>query len=378
MVYFYDLQAKQFTAIPPTIPLTKPNPSHRRSRSLGEIIFDAPTTTTPPSPRKGKVLARSQKLLLGAHLTESKGSSQGLEQIKQSLLQEIKNKLKEQIESKKSGCHSDAGKELVVATGPVIDQPPVEDTVEHITDKEASNNNTSPQPDDSGDGHGTKRFSICSLSGVELRKRYSPVYERTRKIIVRQSSGSINRLSSSQPRVVVTQQTAIVTGPNSPSASLDTEGTATVLSPVTSKGDLEEAEEADTTCPVIDSKELIITESPKGEKNNFAVVLQENAMTTSSSTRIGQYSAHPSVYIIEQEDRSRLGDSTRIDESRSDKMDKSTSTLKRGASFKGLRKNIKKVGGMYSGKQIWNTSAVCGDNGGCNCRLNLLDKPFST
>lgn len=347
MVYFYDLQAKQFTAVPPTIPLTtKPNPSHRRSRSLGDIIFAAPTTTTPP-PRKGKVLARSQKLLLGANLTESKGTSQGLEQIKQSLLQEIKNKLKEQIELKKSGCHSDADKEVVVATGPVIDQQ----SVELIDNKEA----TPPQPDDSGDGHGTKRFSICSLSGVELRKRYSPVYERTRKI-VRQSSGSINRLSSSQPRVVVTQQKAIVTGPNSPSASLDTEGTAAVLSPVTSKGDLEEAEDGDTTCPVIDSKELIIAESPKGDKTNG---LQENVMTTSSSTRIGQYSAHPSVYIIEQEDRSRLGDSTRIDESRSDKMDKSTSTLKRGASFKGLRKNIKKVGGMYRGKQIW--CKCCGD-----------------
>lgn len=313
------------------------------------------TTTTTADP---KALARSQKLF-GASLVKPHGTSQGLEQIKQSLLREIKTKLQEQIESKQLECHRSEGEAVAAAEAVATlicdnshNQPEQRRSVDgeatsgeqEVNKEESNNSTTTPQPDDSGsDGNGTKRFSICSLSGVELRKRYSPVYERTRKI-VRLSSGSINRLSSSQPRVVVPQQRTGGGGPNSPSASVGTEGTATVLSPVTSKGDLEEEALEFTEKSVVanqDSKEVT-----KCDSNSVASSRQNVAMN-SSNTRIGQYSAHPSVYVIEQEDRSRIGGSTGLDESRSDKMDRSTSTLKRGASFKGLRKNIKKVGSTF-------------------------------
>lgn len=328
---------------------SKPKLSHRRSRSLGEGAFNA-TIVVPSAAAPGNAIGRSLKLSC-ANLGEAKTTGPGLEQIKQSLLREIKTKLQEQIESKKLECHTDEE----TAEKQVIDhnnqsQSPVEKKKEQevystadgksVCTAEAvasSADNTTPvtgsaaatpQPDD-----GTKRFSICSLSGIELRKKYSPVYERTRKI-VRQSSGSINRWSSSQPQVVPQQRNG---GPSSPSASLDTQGTATVLSPVTSKGELETETEKEKESDKSLAKEGLVNGDTSVPSS------QSNMTTTASSTRIGQYSAHPSVYVIEQDRKMMISGSTGIDDSRSDKMDRSTSTLKRGASFKGLRKNIKKV-----------------------------------
>lgn len=268
-------------------------------------------------------------------------TSEKLEDLKQSLLREIKTKLQKQIESKKLECHTDAQEEGVVTTADSESKSQEQQQQEIVVD-----NSQSPTAEDTPvkvqESSGkraedaTKRFSVCSLSGVELRKPYTPVYERTRKLIRGSSGSSINRSTSSQPQP---------TSPSSPSASVDTQGTA-VLSPVTSKGDLEEEMEtpaAVVTAPVVE--QVCLTSNGDGAVPPSQPTLHT---MTSSSTRIGQYSAHPSVYVIEQQE-SRLGGSTGFD-SRSDKMDRSTSTLKRGASFKGLRKNIKKVSGH---KHFW-------------------------
>lgn len=290
-----------------------------------------------------KPTARSLKLSTPTLIAQP-GERLGLEEIKRNLLLEIKTKLIKQIDAKintechkdkvDSDQHQDSTKESPSARKE--EEIPVQvNRAESERETEQIDATfppvVTPSPTTTTDDDTTnKRFSICSLSsGVELRKRYSPVYERTRKLIVRQSSSSINRLSSSQPQVVASQQQQQkqqrAAGPSSPSVSVDTNGTVAVLSPVVSKSDLEECE----------------TVADKMTEKSVTRPEQNSDGNTSSSAKIGGYSAHPSVYVIEQ-DR-RIGGSTGLD-SRSDKMDSSTNTLKRRPSLKGLRKNIKKVG----------------------------------
>lgn len=359
----------KLSANPPII--TKPKTSHRRSRSLSEMTFVAPLTIPAPSAPGTVAIDRGLKLSC-ANLGEAKGTSQGLEQIKQTLLREIKTKLKKQIESKKLECHTD---EAVVGKHTEEEEEEKEKQQQIDTNQKATSSElpekddkesvlksvlvepispdaatvadnpvtaTTQHGDSDGNNNTTKRFSICSLSGVELRKRYSPVYERTRKI-VRQSSGSIDRWSSSQPQVVGAQPS---NGPNSPSASVNTERTATVLTPVTSKGDLEVEKEGEDSSVPVNNKEK---KDSKANLRNGDTSLQHNVTMNASNTKIGQYSAHPSVYVIEQ-DQNRTG--VGMDDSRSDRMDRSTSTLKRGASFKGLRKNLKKASWCRNGSGV--------------------------
>lgn len=318
---------------------------HRRSRSLNEVFPKATISVSagPPAVPE-KPSARSLKLstanigALAPHI--------GLEEIKRNLLLEIKTKLQKQIDAKTTECHkeivdlnqvSDSTKESTNSRKE--DEIPVQEKSAE-SDRETESIVASfppvvtPSPTTTVDDNTNKRFSICSLSsGVELRKRYSPVYERTRKIIVRQSSSSINRLSSSQPQVEALQQQPKQrrsAGPSSPAVSVDTNGTVAVLSPVASKGDLEDSE------TVTDKMtEESLTKTVRDVPEQFVDV------NTSSSGKLGGYSAHPSVYVIEQ-DR-RIGGSTGLSTSRSDKMDSSTNTLKRRPSLKGLRKNIRKV-----------------------------------
>lgn len=381
---------------------------HRRSRSLGEVVLpsglsiapdrNSPTTTTTRDTKKPISAPRSLKPSIVDVSAES--CAPGLEQIKRQLLQEIKIKLKEQIESKE--CHSESNtnstnnnnnedfnevdnkadddkeqsneivqvteqeevgvekeKELDAPASRKIDERPtltseeISTTIDNDEQVNQESDAVTPltplSPTISADCSeaANKRFSICSLSSggnVELRKRYSPVYERTRKI-VRQSSSSINRWSSSQPQVVPSQQQqgattksgeaaeSVVASKGPPSSPSGTDGTVAILSPVASKGELEGGEEEEV-------KRLNGTAASEEQKKSSSRNVEFNS---SSSTRIGPYSAHPSVYVIEQ-DR-RIGASSGLDESRSDKMDKSTNTLKRGGSFRGLKKGIKKVSG---------------------------------
>lgn len=410
-----------------TLP-TKPKLSHRRSRSLGEVFFIAPLSVDDAS-AKTEYGRRTATKLSCANLKDQPLGGQGLEQIKQSLLREIKCKLKKQIEPKLE-CHKSveqlAGEllehsEQKPATTEEIGSTDIKPTTDNVdkhseeqqqqstedasiaavvqnenadpvlnqchTESSITPTPTNPPPVDE---NGSKRFSICSLSGGELRKRYSPVYERTRKLVRQGSSsgsGSINRWSSSQPQVVTPQHK---NGPNSPSASVDTQATVTALSPVASKGDLEaEKDNTEGTPKAEESQDLGGTESNLKSNlcnGDYSVPSSQQTVTMdSSTTKIGQYSAHPSVYVIEQEDRNRaIHGSSGIGESQSDKMDRSTSTLKRGASFKGLRKNIKKVRpygdcGQYNICTL-STNQVHGMYRTCNlkCRNNnCIDKiPF--
>lgn len=285
------------------------------------------------------------------------------EPVQQSLMREIENKFREQIELKKRQlqqqqqereqepqpvCHkkseevvakSQELKLVVVTIKESLNPLPVAGEnantsaackvvpVESVVQKQEPNKGESetvagetPSPiiDQSpGNDQNNKRNSICSSSsGVELRKRYSPVYERTKKM-VRQSSGSINRCSTSQQKVDVALATK-TNGPSSPSASLDTEGTAPVLSPVASKGELEN---------VADAQINDVEERSIGTQGGESV-------KQSKDEWLGDSSVPSSHQNVKMSSSSQVG------------FDRSTNTLKRGASFKGIRKNIKKVSGL--------------------------------
>lgn len=317
---------------------------HRRSRSLGEDIFKRDFTVFQDKPSNDK--AGSLKLSNSNLRAEHEG--QGLEQVKRKLLVEIKIKLKKQIELKqRDECHTETASDSPASTneqGESVKQNEEEKVAEEAEKQETEKEgavvlrksgqfesdatiSVATPPATADEATSNKRFSIC----------YSPVYERTRKI-VRQSSSSINRWSSSQPQVVPPQQQATQSA-----ASPSEAGTVPALSPVTSKGDLEKEGDPSATPPKMqnkDSQELVPSQSEKPQ------------VSSSSTTKNGGgYSAHPSVFVIEQ-DR-RVSTSTGINDSRSEKMDRSTSTLKRGASFKGLRKNIKKVRLLFEFPSRW-------------------------
>lgn len=221
---------------------------------------------------------------------------------------------------------------------------------------------SSPAVVDNGSSSGTptvepKRFSISSLNGVELRKPYSPVYERTRKI-VRVSNNGINRWSTSQPQV---QQR------HSGSSTTRNQPNEQPLTTITSKGELEtetalnsqvvnvdvvsQLDQSTVQSTPISSLQSLtssrmetairnLTTTPNNTTDREFFPSQQNFKVNSSYPRISKtsanYSAHPSVYVIERDAEVPF-------DARSERSMGMSSTLRRGASFKGLKRNLKKV-----------------------------------
>lgn len=341
-----------FSPVPLLFKTARANPSRSdrkprpRSRSLGESALQKELRALPSS-----VVTRSLKLSTAR--LEPAQSAQGLEQIKQKLLVEIKIKLKRQLQQ--TECHTETDGERPAAPAAEHKKEPEEHTQDKIRTAEAAGsengeaNTTAAAPEvvvtrrkksdaSQGDVAATvnvatsptgdeattnKRFSIC----------YSPVYERTRKI-VRQSSSSINRWSSSQTQVVAPATPQAAAKPTTEPSSSPADCAAPVLSPVTSKGELEEGEHNNSSSTATNTK-------MEQEASRELLASKSSSTSTRIAGGVGGYSAHPSVFMMEQERRTST--STGFDGSRSEKMDRSTNTLKRGASFKGLRKNLKKV-----------------------------------